>query len=177
MSQDKLIGQSIIFPKSMLFSPDSVPVLGREIFPLTFVVRVSHVLHMGWPGLTVGHLPVPLCWGSWCLVHPRVASPPCHFGGTHPATERWSGGWTYFMAILRWLLQENLLPSVGWVLPPPLSSLEPQGQSQVPFTGDLSLASRHIWTSSPSICSTSWFISVFWGCQPLRGGGGGRWLS
>lgn len=110
--QDELIGQSIIFPKSMLFSPDSVPVLGPEIFPLTFVACVSHVLHMGWPGLTVGRLPVPLCWGSWCLVHPRVASPPCHFGGTHPVTERWSGGWTYFMAILRWLLQENLLPSV-----------------------------------------------------------------
>lgn len=50
------------------------------------------------------------------------------------------------MAILRWLLQETLLASVRWVLATrsPSSSLEPQCQNQVSFTGDLSLASRRV---------------------------------
>lgn len=158
----------------MFFSPDPVPLLGQERFPLTFVAHVSHVLHMGWPGLTFGRLPAPLCWGSQCSVQPRMASPPPCFGGTHPATD--SGGWIYIMVILRWLLQETLLPSVRLVLPTwsPSSSLEPQRQSQVLLTGDLSLASRCVRSSSPSVCSVLWFLFVFWGSQLPHGGGGGH---
>lgn len=48
----------------MLFSPDSVPGLDQERFPLTFVARVSHVFHTGWPGLTFGLLSAPLCCGA-----------------------------------------------------------------------------------------------------------------
>jgi len=129
-------------PKSMLFSPDSFPILGQERFPPTFVARVSHVIHMGWPGLTFGLLPALLCWRSQCSVQPGLALPPPRSGGAHPSTE--SGGWIYIMATLRWLLQETLLPSVRWVLATwqLLASLEPQRQSQARLTGDPSLASR-----------------------------------
>lgn len=45
------------------------------------------------------------------------------------------------VAASRWFHQETLLPSLApW---PPPSPLEPQGQSQVTFTG-LNLASRHV---------------------------------
>lgn len=137
--QDGLKGQYIyFFSESMFFSPNFVSVLGQERFPLSFVVCVSHVLCMRWPGLTFGLLPAPLCWGGQC----KMSSPPPCFARAHPATD----SWICIIGILRWLLQETLLPSVRWVLATqsPSSSLEPQCQSQVPLTGDLNLASRHI---------------------------------
>lgn len=80
------------FSESVLFSPDSVPVWGQERFPLPFVAHISHVLHMGWPGLTFGLLPAPRCCGSQWSVQPGVASPPPCFGGIRPATDRVEAG-------------------------------------------------------------------------------------
>lgn len=154
----------------MLFSPDSVPVLGPEIFPLSFVARVSHVLHMGWPGLTVvvSQSPWP---GELVLSASRSGFTSALFWRNTSSHREMEWRLDLFYGRV-----EVASPGEPFF---PLSDGSCHHHCH-PLNlktkaSDLSLASGRVWSSSASICSALWFISVFWG-RP-RGGGGGHSLS